>query len=116
MVNTVINIQSLCVVLIKKLPLYYSSEYTFGSPAFYLPIPEARSNYDSTSAIELWLSVPRSLEVWLCRGVYYFCYLFINSLLTILYIQCQVKRPIPMRFDTKYGGTPNEEESVDDTK
>ena len=34
---------------------------------FNQPIPEARSNYDSTSAIELWLSVPRLLGVWLCR-------------------------------------------------
>ena len=30
-----------------------------------LPFPEARSYYDSTSAIELWLSVPRLLGVWL---------------------------------------------------
>jgi len=39
--------------------LLFTNEYTFGSPAFYEnQLPEASSNYDSTSAIELWLSVP----------------------------------------------------------
>jgi len=53
--------------------VYHSEEYTFGSPAFLLkPVPEASSNYDSTSVIELWLSVPRSLGVWLCRLYFYF--------------------------------------------
>ena len=33
------------------------------------PITEASSNYNSTSAIELWLSVPRLLGVWLCRYI-----------------------------------------------
>ena len=34
------------------------------------PIPEASSNCDSTSIIELWLSVPRLLGVWLCRVLF----------------------------------------------
>jgi hypothetical protein len=50
----------------KKLPLHYSSEniHSAVQPSI-KTFPEARSNYDSASAIELWLSVPRSLEVWL---------------------------------------------------
>jgi hypothetical protein len=38
------------------------------------PLPKARSYYESTSVIELWLSVPRLLGVWPCR----LCIFFFN--------------------------------------
>ena len=50
----------------KKLPLYYSNEYTFGSPAFYKTTFRNTLLLRFTSAIELGLSVPRLLGVWLC--------------------------------------------------
>jgi hypothetical protein len=51
----------------KKLPCKIQMNIHSAVQPSILPIPEARSNYDSTSAIELWLSVPRLLGVWLCR-------------------------------------------------
>ena len=44
------------------------------------PIPEARSNYVSTPAIELWLSAPRLLGVWLCR-----LYIYVSIIYYISY-------------------------------
>jgi len=52
----------------EKTAVYYSSEYTFGSPAFYKTISRSMLLIRFNSAIELWLSVPRLLGVWLCRA------------------------------------------------
>jgi hypothetical protein len=45
---------------------YYRELHSAVKPSF-IPIPESGCNYDSASAIERWLSVPRSLGVWLFR-------------------------------------------------
>jgi len=50
----------------KKLPLSWGIKHSAAQPSTG-SIPETRSNYGSAAAVELWLSVPRSLGVWLCR-------------------------------------------------
>ena len=51
----------------KRLPLYARANTFSAVQPSIKTFPEARSNYDPTAAIELWLSVPRLLGGWLCR-------------------------------------------------
>ena len=58
------------------------------------PVPEARYYSDSTSAIELWLSVPRLLGVWLCHAfislylLYIILFIIVNKNCLFLPIRC----------------------------
>ena len=51
----------------KKLPCTIQMNILRQSSLLLKPFPKARYYSDSTSAIELWLSVPRLLGVWLCH-------------------------------------------------
>jgi len=51
--------------------MLYSIEYTSAVQPSIYQFPKASSNYNTLSAIELWLSVPQLLEVWFFRSIKY---------------------------------------------
>jgi len=63
----------------KKTALFYANEYTSAVQPSIKPFSEAHYYSDPNPVIDLWLSVPRLLEVWLSR--YYLIVFFIYKIM-----------------------------------